>query len=522
MKTWTVRRLAALGLSAAIVVLGWYALAPTQLGGRTVYVTTSGTSMEPLLHAGDLAVVRATDEYHIGDVVAYRNHELNAVVLHRIVAISDGRYTFKGDNNTWVDDDRPTVDALLGEMALRIPEIGGRLQGVRSPWGLSAVTGMTVVGIAGERRSRRKRRRHRSSDDDRTAGRRSPSRPRAGSGTLAAVSGGVAILAGVLAAVAFALPTTALAHHDVSYREQGSFSYSASAGPASMAVYGRSNVTTGDPVYLRLSDAVDVRFEYDVRTDAAFEGGGTTALVAVVSDGSGWARSVTLAPVASFTGGRAAVEGTLHLPQLWSVIGRVQRLTGVAHDAYSVTVRPEISLDGRLAGETIHRIFAPALAFQLDRFELQLSPAAIGADDGTLDPVHPSSSGHVTTAAVAPRQLHVLGIEMPLRAVRVSATALLGLAVAGIALALVTRRRAARHGEAAAIADRFGPWLVPVRSSAVAGGRVVQMGSFDSLRRLAEHYGHVVLHEQGDGYDAYSVEENGVTYRYRTANGAHP
>jgi len=519
--------MAALGLSAAILVLGWYALAPAQLGGRTTYVTTSGTSMEPLLHAGDLAVVRATDDYRVGDVVAYRNRELGAVVLHRIVAIADGRYSFKGDNNTWVDDDHPTAGALLGEMIVRIPAVGGRLRAVRSPWALSAVTGMTVVGVSnGRRRSRRKQRRHAgaSSDEERRAARRhrGRTRSRGGSGTLAAISGGVAALAGVLAVVAFALPTTVVAHHDVDYDEQGSFSYAASAGPASVAVYGRPDVTTGDPVYLRLSDAVNVRFEYDLRTDAGFDGGGTAALLAVLSDGSGWARSITLTPPRPFTGPRTAVSGTLHLPQLWSVIARVQRLTGVAHDAYRVSVRPEVALDGSVAGEPVRRVFAPELAFQLDRFELQMPPPTTGADGGIVDPVHPSSSGRVTTDAVEPRTLHLGALTMPLRALRVSATTLLGLAVVGLLVALGTRRRAARRGEAAAIADRFGPWLVPVRSSAVAGGRVVQVESFESLRRLAEHYGHIVLHEEGDGYDAYSVEENGVTYRYRTANGVHP
>jgi hypothetical protein len=51
--------------------------------------------------------------------------------------------------------------------------------------------------------------------------------------------------------------------------------------------------------------------------------------------------------------------------------------------------------------------------------------------------------------------------------------------------------------------------------------------SFESLVRLATHYGHVVLHESGDGFDAYSVEEDGVTYRYlvgtgNRGNGSHP
>ena len=46
-------------LSATLVVLAvaaWLVLAPTQIGGETSYVTTSGISMAPRFHTGDLAV----------------------------------------------------------------------------------------------------------------------------------------------------------------------------------------------------------------------------------------------------------------------------------------------------------------------------------------------------------------------------------------------------------------------------------------------------------------------------------
>ena len=48
-------------ISATLVVLAvaaWLLLAPTQIGGETSYVTTSGISMQPRFHSGDLAVVR--------------------------------------------------------------------------------------------------------------------------------------------------------------------------------------------------------------------------------------------------------------------------------------------------------------------------------------------------------------------------------------------------------------------------------------------------------------------------------
>ena len=61
-------------ISAALVVLAvaaWLLLAPTQIGGETSYVTTSGISMEPRFHTGDLALVRPAASYKVGDIVAH-------------------------------------------------------------------------------------------------------------------------------------------------------------------------------------------------------------------------------------------------------------------------------------------------------------------------------------------------------------------------------------------------------------------------------------------------------------------
>ena len=58
-------------ISATLVVLAvaaWLMLAPTQIGGETGYVTTSGISMAPRFHSGDLAIVRPKAQYRVGDV----------------------------------------------------------------------------------------------------------------------------------------------------------------------------------------------------------------------------------------------------------------------------------------------------------------------------------------------------------------------------------------------------------------------------------------------------------------------
>src|SRR5262245_42576463 len=92
-------RLVAVGLAVAALVAAWATLAPSQLGGPVSYALVVGSSMEPKLERGDLVVTRPAADYRVGDVVLFHDRDLGRDVLHRIVAVGDGRFVTKGDNN---------------------------------------------------------------------------------------------------------------------------------------------------------------------------------------------------------------------------------------------------------------------------------------------------------------------------------------------------------------------------------------------------------------------------------------
>jgi signal peptidase I len=94
-------------LTLAVLAAAWCFLAPPKLGGSTSFTTVDGTSMLPTLKRSDLVALRPAATYRVGDVVGYRSVLLGRIVLHRIVAIHDGRYVLKGDNNSFLDPDRP-------------------------------------------------------------------------------------------------------------------------------------------------------------------------------------------------------------------------------------------------------------------------------------------------------------------------------------------------------------------------------------------------------------------------------
>ena len=94
-------------LGAAAAAAAWWFLAPPALGGSTSLAIVDGSSMFPTFERNDLVVLRPSSAYRVGDVVAYHSTLVHRVVLHRIVAVRDGRYTFKGDNNNFLDPEQP-------------------------------------------------------------------------------------------------------------------------------------------------------------------------------------------------------------------------------------------------------------------------------------------------------------------------------------------------------------------------------------------------------------------------------
>src|SRR5690242_17225954 len=105
---------------AAACLLLW----PQRWGGSMTYVITHGVSMEPRFSTGDLAILRTSSAYDVGDVAAYRSPRLHTVVMHRITAKTPAGYTFRGDNNDFTDPDVVPPKAVLGKLVTRVPKAG--------------------------------------------------------------------------------------------------------------------------------------------------------------------------------------------------------------------------------------------------------------------------------------------------------------------------------------------------------------------------------------------------------------
>jgi hypothetical protein len=78
-------------------------------------------------------VIRKQSSYQVGEIVAYHNRDLKAVVLHRIIARDGSKYVFKGDNNQFADLYEANASDLIGEKVVYSPSAGRVLLGLRNP-----------------------------------------------------------------------------------------------------------------------------------------------------------------------------------------------------------------------------------------------------------------------------------------------------------------------------------------------------------------------------------------------------
>ena len=133
------RTRALLGWAVLIAVMASWAVLfrPTSLGGPVTYVIVRGDSMLPTYASGDLVVVRAADDYAVGDVVAFRvpAGEIGEgqIVIHRLIERSGAFFTAKGDNNAGPDPWPTDHSRILGRAWLSIPSAGGAASFVAQP-----------------------------------------------------------------------------------------------------------------------------------------------------------------------------------------------------------------------------------------------------------------------------------------------------------------------------------------------------------------------------------------------------
>jgi signal peptidase I len=565
-------------VSVILVLLcaaAWLTFAPTRFGGSTEYVSTRGISMAPRFHTGDLALIRPSDEYRVGDVVAYRSTLLRTVVLHRIIGRDGDRYVLKGDHNDFVDPTHPARADLVGKLWLRVPHGGVVLSSLQRPYVMGALAAaailMLLLGSAPRRRRRDQPPPAPTTMQPAPAPVRRPApvppviggmhlappkplpppaeapapsegstvdepeTPVAGGALVAVAPSGdptpvhpptttprvdgrqiliaaatTAAIAALAAVVAFATPTTKPTTTKSTYTEKVDFGYHATTARTAGPVYPGGDLSTGDPVFLRLVDHVNVSVAYRFSADATHVLGGTMDVILRISSPSGWTRDLPLAQAKPFAGDRADAEVTLDLKRLRRLTDRVETLSGMPPGGtYSLAVIPRVRAAGTVAGRPLTTSYAPQMGFQLDRLQLRQ-----GATTQKVGGQAPNRSASVAVPRSAANAWHVRGHGISVTLVRWIAIGGLLLALLG---ALISRMKRFRRpaDPSGRVTARYGHLLVPIAAVPLAGRTPIDVTTIDALVALAERGERLILHHHGVDADAYLVDDGGALFRFR-------
>jgi len=503
-------------LAGVLVAVGaWFW--PANLGGRTTYVSTHGTSMIPHLHAGDLVILQPASEYHVGDIAAYHSTTLRTVVLHRIVATDDGRFTFKGDNNNFTDPDHPTVDQLVGRLMVRVPH-GGEIRGfVARPEVLFPALVCVFGGcFVATRRSRRTRKR--STRPDAAAAPRPPTWPRGQRGIAVVVVGALSATGAVWAAVTvWRMPRTEPVAVAQPYRQTATISYSGN-GPAG-AVYPDGQLRTGDPVFTRLVNrlTIDLRYTCAMTPTVRRTLRETSRVVADLSSDTGWHRELALAEPRTFAGDQLQATATLDLRALLRIEQAFTAETGLAMPDVTLQIAWRLHVDGDAGATPITADLVPTFAFQVTPVELLPTPSPSVAGQGATG-LSVSKTGSVPVRAVTDRTFNLWRVHLSDPLTRSLSIVLVAAILAITAAFIVLDGRRASRGAAAAIIAQYRYLLVNADEIPLAGRRpVVAVAKMRDLARLAKLHEEFIVHAETGARHRFAVFTDAVVYVHDVA-----
>jgi signal peptidase I len=481
--------------------------------------------MEPLFHKGDLALVRPAGSYRVHDIVLYESPILHRPVLHRIIAIQNGRYFFKGDHNDFIDPGYATRADLLGRLWVHIPNAGKALSFVGAPSHAGAIAGAAglFLLLGGVRRTRRLRARRRGPRAVKFAIRHihKPRHPVEELATLALLA-----VAALVLAVGFTTPKTRAITLANAYQNMGTFSYTARILHPSVSFPG-GVISTGQPIFLSQAKTVDLEFRYSFSSNFPHGVNGTIGMVAELSsEASTWHQRYVIAKTHPFTGDAATLRVKLSLTSLIAIMGQLAVAAGNPADSYDAVLFPVVHVHGYVDDKPVNTTFSPQLPFIANKTFVKLDAQATGPVVGATrappsraslidSSLNPTASGSIP--GIGPRAVTIAGR-------RISVVALRGLGIGLGALLLVVlltrplRRRRETLSVEQRLASRAGCVIVDV-VSVVAGGVFtdvpIELSDFASLTGFARYLERPILRDLDTG--AFAVEDGGRLYVWRPA-----
>ena len=265
---------------------------------------------------------------------------------------------------------------------------------------------------------------------------------------------------------------------------------------------------------------VNVAFDYQFKPSGG-DVAGTSRLVAVFASNNGWRWNFELQGESSFAAApnSAACSTCPGFRPRWTA-GAAGR-----GEAVGIHARPRaLHCHQRHAfwSGTARSLFA-ALVFSLNELQMHLAaPSSRGGENP--DPFLSGESKSLRKPREAPNTIMLLGLSLDVSATRT--LSLIGLALSLLGAGVLTRWlpdevRLTPRKRASGLATAL-CWFEVRDGSLSVSRNLVEVASIDDLAKVAERNSRMILHQAHAGEQAYFVQEDDVTYCYRSGSGATP
>jgi len=503
--------------SGAILVMaltGWILFAPPQFGGQASMVIVDGNSMQPSYHKGDLIIVRSADYYQIGDIVAYKHLEMGKYVIHRIIAEDLNRFVLQGDNNTWSDGFKPSQAEIIGKHWIRIPKMGKAINWLRKPiyfaFFASLLGGMLMINWYKDKTKSWKRTPKKSLNIYKWINAECLGQ----SGETYFLTLGIFLIIAIIAAViAFTKPIEKNVPQDIFYTHSGEFEYSASVPEG---VYDGETIHSGSPIFFKLTCEINVDYQYTLSSESPAEVVGTQHVAAVISDSTGWMRTIPLQSMSTFEGTSVRSQAIFNVCHAVGIVDELRERTGLQRSEFSLAIVPTTQVNGYLGGLVLNDHYSPALNFKFNDIGLWMTSSNTGDPEET-DPLHTTTEGLLRNWVETPETMAFLGLNLPVGGVRWVTAIILVLSAGLLAFLMYTTEKMSKTSQSSGIQLRYSPMIVNIQKQPPVLMRGdVEVQKFEDLVRLAERNHCVILHEfDPEGTHTYLVEEANTIYRLK-------
>lgn len=171
-------------------------------------------------------------------------------------------------------------------------------------------------------------------------------------------------------------------------------------------VYEDDILQSGDPIFRQLNNSFNVRFSYELSSTQPVSIQGTYRLLVEISEASGWKRTLEIIPLSLIVENTFMSEGILDLSDVQALTDNFEEQTGIFNNRYTLTIKPEVIIQGKIGSRDFSDTFSPKLPFSFDDQKMIL----IEDSTESLDVLNQIQHSVVLGFRSKPNTISILGI----------------------------------------------------------------------------------------------------------------